>query len=167
MTAPAPLKEATLSSVDYGEITSPKGRRRWAEHWHTVANDPALSEDVRRWLLDPTIWTIAESADQLGFTDSQRVWILRTPIQARRRPLPHPHRFPPSVDVIARVADRNQPGFAAGMVRLWAGQRGTHVIDPETGNLLPGVLTIDEETGDLVIRDRRAPGTPRPTDTDD
>lgn len=164
MTALAPLKEATLSSVDYGDITSPKGRRRWEAHWNAVANDPALPEDVRRWLLDPTIWTIAEAAEQLGFTDSQRVWILRTPVQARRRPLPHPHRFVPSVDVVARVADRNQPGFAAGMIRLWARQRGTHVIDGDTGGLLPGVHTIDEATGELVVRDRRAPGTPRTHD---
>ncbi len=159
MTA-APLEEATvdepvdLTVINYGNILSLEGQALWKRHWEAIAADPAIDPRLRRWYLDPTMWTIAQCAEQLGFNNPQRVWILRSPVHHKRWPLPHPNRFVPEVDIVTRFYDREQPGFAAGMVRLWAEQRGTHVTDRETGALLPGTWTIDPDTGELVVRTR-------------
>lgn len=149
-------KESAAVPIEYGDITSPEGREMWAEHWNRVENDPGLDADTRHWLQDPTLWTIADASSALGFGGSQRVWILRNPNMDRRRPHPHPHRMTPDVETVGRVADRDQPGFAAGLVRLWALQRGTHVLNRVTGELIKGVRVLRDDTGEYEIGDRRA-----------
>lgn len=151
----ATMKECAVP-IEFGDIKSDRGRALWEAHWRLVEDDPGLDPRIRRWLQDPTLWTIADTSRECGFGGSQRVWILRTPSMDRRRPLPHPHRLVEDVEFVGRVADRDQPGFAAGMVRLWARQRGTHVIDPETGALIKGMIAINPATGEVEIRDRRA-----------
>lgn len=108
---------------------------RWADHVRVVESDPTLSPRQRAWQLDRTLWDTSTYARQLGITN-QRVSLMRTSRRKPDRIAPHPSVVPETDGICGYTANVPDPGVFAGRARRWVVQRGTHVVDDTTGDLI-------------------------------
>ncbi len=97
--------------------------------------DTHLDPRVKALYLDRTVWNTARVAAALGITE-HRVTMIKTGRRKPGRLAPHPAVLPDIDTVDGVIADKEQWGIEAGRVREWAVQRGTHRLDPETGELI-------------------------------
>jgi len=125
-TAPPAHDPARLQRERQARFTARQAR------WRAL---PGVDPKLVGWLLDRTIWSETDAANQLGVSPQTITYMYtgrRKPGQTR----PHPARFPHLDVVIGHVVNVEQPGFEAGRVREWAVQNGGHVVDRRTGRLI-------------------------------
>lgn len=116
---------------DLAGVREARYRQRRARFNRNSTMDPR----VKALYLDRTVWNTADIAKALGVGE-HRVTLMKTGTRKPGRSAPHPSVLP-DIDVVnGWVADKEKWGIEAGRVREWAVQRGTHRLDPETGELI-------------------------------
>ncbi len=124
------LREIELSTVgitDPAEIARIREERFLLRQARIMA-DPNLSDELKEWFLERTIWNTEVASDEFGWGKSN-VWDLRRVTDEFG---PNHAGAYPDLD--------NEPGTAesgveAGRLREWAEKRGSHIVNPKTGKL--------------------------------
>lgn len=122
-----------MGRVDEAALAETR-EKRFLTRQARIQADLKLDSRIKGWYLDRTIWDTNTAARELGIS-AHRISDLRGGRATTRRTPPHPAAFPEMDTVEGYTANVPSPGVEAGRVREWAVQRGTHLLDPETGEL--------------------------------
>lgn len=99
-----------------------------ANRRHRIENDPSLPDWLKNIFLDRTILDNDQLKNFFGVS-IQKVWDLSAPLQAKRRPRPHP-RMTPEHDVFLKVVGgRQSPGLQLGKAAEWWVASGRGLVD--------------------------------------
>jgi len=135
LTIDAPDKETgSRMRTDLEELARAR-EARFKQRRRRFNRDDRMDPRVKALYLDRTVWNIARIAEALGVGE-HRVTLMKTSTRKPGRSAPHPSVLPDIDTVDGWVADKERWGIEAGRVREWAVQRGTHRLDPETGELI-------------------------------